>query len=62
MTEEQIQEYIDKIDNMTQIEMARLWRFSTTGSPYFVSGSPIYEHFILKFEGFTPEISKAIGW
>jgi len=64
MTEAQ-QAEIDKINNMTQIEMARLWRFAPSGHPYFDSRLPYYEVFAARFRelgGFTPGISKAIGW
>jgi len=54
-----------KIDAMTQVEMARLWRFAPSGHPYFLGGSPLYEHFQARFKalgGMTPEVSKRIGW
>ena len=59
------QETINKINNMTQVEMARLWRFSPVGHPYFNDRLPFHEIFKKRFEklgGFTPEISKRIGW
>jgi hypothetical protein len=62
MTEKEIQECKDKIDNMSQEDMARLWRFAPSRSPYFDVNSPVWEHFKDKFEGFTPELSKSIGW
>ncbi len=50
------------IDKMTQEEMARLWRFAPSGHPYFVNGTEVWEYFEAKFKGFTPELSKSIGW
>ena len=54
-----------KIDAMTHIEMAWLWRFAPAGHIYFNSELPYYERFSAHFKmlgGFTPAISKAIGW
>lgn len=56
---------VEKINKMTQMEMASLWRFSPSGHPYFDSTLPYYEIFKKRFSelgGFTPAISKAIGW
>lgn len=62
MDEKQLQEEKDKIDKMSQTEMARLWRFAPSGHPYFVTGSPLFEHFNKRFKGFTTAISKEVGW
>ncbi len=56
---------VDRINNMSQIEMARLWRFAPPGHQYFDSSLPYFDIFKARFEelgGFTPAISKAIGW
>ena len=56
---------IEKINNMSQREMASLWRFAKSGHPYFDSTKPFFEVFEKRFKslgGFTPEISKSIGW
>lgn len=61
--EEQIE--IDKINQMSQFEMAQLWRFAPSGHPYFDGSKPFYPFFQKRFKelgGFTPAISKAIGW
>jgi hypothetical protein len=53
------------INDMSQIEMARLWRFAPSGHPYFDSSLPYFAIFKKRFGelgGFTPEISRAIGW
>jgi len=55
----------ETIDKMTQMEMARRYRFDAPGSKYFVSGTEINKYFLKVFKekgGFTPAISKAIGW
>ena len=60
----QEKEIIEKINKMSQIEMASLWRHAPSGHPYFDDRLPYYEEFKKRFEklgGFTPEISKAIG-
>lgn len=62
MTDDQIQEWKDRIDGMTQQEMASLWRFAPSGHPVFDKNLPLFEHFQERFRGFTPQISKAIGW
>jgi hypothetical protein len=56
---------VEKINKMSQMEMAHVWRFSSSGHPYFDSTLPYYEIFKKRFAelgGFTPAISKAIGW
>ncbi len=62
MTDDEIQEWKDRIDGMTQQELASLWRFSPSGHPVFDRNLPLFEHFQERFGGFTPQISKAIGW
>ena len=59
------QETIDKINNMSHVEMARLWRFTPSGHPYFDNSKPFYAVFNRRFielGGFTSTISKEIGW
>ena len=58
-------EEIEKIHQMSQLEMARLWRFAPSGHPYFDTTKPFWNVFKNRFDdlgGFTPVISKAIGW
>jgi len=65
ITPQNIQEWKDKIDAMSHVEMARLWRFAPAGHPVFRMELPIYEHFEKRYKqmgGMTPEISKQIGW
>lgn len=60
------QEIIDKINNMSHVEMCRLWRFAPSGHLYFDTTLPYHEVFRKRlydnFGGFTPEISKMIGF
>jgi hypothetical protein len=65
MTEEEIQKHKDAIDKLSREEMCRLWRFAPSGHVYFISGTEVHEHFDKRFKelgGFSPEISKKIGW
>jgi hypothetical protein len=53
------------IGEMTHFEMAQLWRFAPAGHPYFVSGSPLTEAFVERFNqlgGMTSKLSKQVGW
>lgn len=57
-------ETIEKINDMTQIQMASLWRHAPSGHPYFDTSKPFFKVFDKRFKelgGFTPAISKAIG-
>lgn len=65
MNEDAIQIWKDKIDTMSQEELASLQRFAPAGHPIFRSDLPLYEHFkerFAKLGGMTPTISKKIGW
>jgi hypothetical protein len=65
MTGEEIEEHKKKIDQMSREQLCRLWRFAPSGHPYFVSGTELQEYFDKRFResgGFTPQISKKIGW
>ena len=65
-TDEQIQEYKDQINVLTQLECCRLWRFATCGHPYFRTDVPeLFEYFkerMAKVGGMTPTMSKHLGW
>ncbi len=62
MSDEKVADWKKKIDAMSQEDMCRLWRFGPSGHPIFRSDWPIYHYFKDRFKGFTPEISKRIGW
>lgn len=57
---------IEEINNMSHLEMAKLWRFVSPGHPYFDTTKPFFKIFEKRFwhhfGGFTPEISKTLGW
>jgi len=64
MDEAEIKDWKDRIDGMSQREMARLYRFAPAGHPLFDISLPLYEYFDERFKkagGMTPEISKSIG-
>ena len=56
------QETIDHINQMSQESMARLWRNAPSGHHYFDKNKPYWKVFDKRFKGFTPAISKAVGW
>lgn len=59
MTEEQKKE----IDSMTQYQLCSRWRFSKAGDPIFQGEAGEYFAKVLKEKGgFTPAISKSLGW
>lgn len=63
MTDED-QKTINSINQMSQREMASLWRFAPSGHSYFDKTKPFFEVFDKRFKelgGFTPEISKSLG-
>lgn len=65
LTKEQIEKYMEEINTMTHRDMASLWRFAPVSHPFFDRTYPLYEAFskrFVEFGGFTPEISKSIGW
>ncbi len=62
LTEEQKQE----IDNLSHLEMCRAWRFGKGKKEWFNKGfeasSYFHKRLFEHFGGFTPQISKQIGW
>lgn len=59
----EIAEWKEKIDNMTHSQMAAKYRFTEAGHPIF--RFPLFDYFMERFNklgGFTPRISKQIGW
>jgi len=62
MTNAEMKE-IENINQMSQRQMASLWRYAPSGHPYFDRTKPFFEVFEKRFNelgGFTPEISKSI--
>lgn len=67
MTTEEIEIEKKKIDALTHFEMCRMWRFGTAPAKWQLrSDDGLAEYFTDRlfnhFGGFTPEISKEIGW
>ena len=44
------EEEIEKINSMSHIEMARLWRFAPSGHKYFDSSLPYFDIFGKRFK------------
>ena len=61
LTQAQIEEWEKRIDAMSQEDMARLWRFAEIGHPVFQRDLPLFDYFMARFKGMTPELSKTIG-
>lgn len=64
MNEQEIKKHFDLIDEMSQFEMARLWRYAPSGHVYFDDRLPLFERFEKRFAelgGMTPSISKQLG-
>jgi hypothetical protein len=57
-------ELIAEVDAMDHTELARLWRFAPGGDPRMQGevGQRVKHRLFTELGGFTPEISKAIGW
>ena len=65
MTEAERKVWKERIENMSHLEMASLWRFSPVGHPIFNKNNGLFEVFearFKKFGGMTVSISKKIGW
>ena len=66
LSQKEKEDWIERIKQMSQIEMARLWRFAPSGHPIFSTlNDPLFQIFEERFQelgGMTPKISKAIGW
>lgn len=56
---------VEKINSMSQYDMCKMVRFGPAGHPYTDKTKPYWEIFnkrLLDLGGFTPEISKKLGW
>lgn len=58
------EELKNQIDQMTHLELCRKWRFADAGDPLLQGEAGDYfKHRLFgDLGGFTPAISKAIGW
>ncbi|HAQ21137.1 MAG TPA: hypothetical protein DCR40_18170 [Prolixibacteraceae bacterium] len=55
-----------EIDQLSHYDMGRMWRFGLGNVAFFDNTNPISEYFkdrlFQHFGGFTPKISKQLGW
>lgn len=53
-----------EIDMLSHYDMCRIWRFAKSGDPYISGeiGQYFKDRLFNHFGGFTPEISKSLGW
>jgi len=55
-----------EVDKLSHFEMCKMWRSGNANPAYFDNTNPISKYFSDRlfghFGGFTPEISKQIGW
>jgi len=54
-----------EINSLSRYDMYRLTRFAPSGHKYFDKSGPYWEKFQKRFQelgGFTPTISKSLGW
>jgi len=70
-TQEQIDNLAKNIKTLNQYELCQGWRFAKSGDPRFrndlitsegISLGELYSNCLTKSGGFTPAISKALGW
>lgn len=64
-TPKEIESIKKDIDNMSHYDLCKLWRQHPEGHPWFIEpelSTHFQDRLFKHFGGFTPEISKAIGW
>ena len=67
-TEEEVKKALEEIELMDHYTMCKLWRHSPINveNIYFrkdlPTGAAFADRLFIHFGGFTPEISKSIGW
>ena len=62
LTEDEVKEWKLALSAMSQAELGKLQRYAPVGHPVFDSKYSIHKHFEQCFKGFTPELSKKVGW
>lgn len=64
ISEQEFKEGKQRIDSMSHIELCHMWRFSSSGNRLLQGrlGEYYKDRLYKHFGGFTPEISKLIGW
>jgi hypothetical protein len=65
-TPKEVKKNLEEISRMSHYDMCALWRFAPAGHPYFDCTLPYVDAFKKRLfdelGGFTPEISKSLGW
>jgi hypothetical protein len=62
ITEVEVQT-IQKINQMSRVEMAHAWRFTPAGDPMFMGqAGEVFEQRFRSLGGFSSDISKQIEW
>lgn len=52
-----------EIDQLTQIQRAKIWRFAESDNKYLSEENfPYFNQHFLSVGGFTSEVSRQIGW
>ena len=54
---------VESVKQLSRYDACRIWRFAESG--YLQTGCPVSDAFVEHFKalgGFTPEISKSLGW
>lgn len=55
--------YKEEINSMTRMQLCKLWRFTEIGNPLLQGEAGEYfEKRLAELGGFSPAISKALGW
>jgi len=64
MTPEELQSGKQQIAAMSHYALCRMWRFAGSGNPLLQGelGDYFKDRLFKHFRGFTPEISKSLGW
>ena len=63
MNEQEVERLKREIDGMSQYDLCAKWRFAHAGDPLLAG--EVGDYFTAKLKekgGFTPEISKQLGW
>lgn len=65
-TQQEIEEALAEIETLDHYDMCRMWRFGEAKPIYLrndiPTGAAFSKRLFQHFGGFTPEISKSLGW
>lgn len=65
LSDSQIQSKLEEISTMSHYAMGRAWRFAPIGQETYFNEPKLAEAFTARFKefgGWTPELSKQVGW